>query len=206
MYAVRILSWSMMVLSSSLFAPHAAAQPVAERPALKIGDSWQFRQSVKIVPGEETSQPWSRRIVEIQPDDRMVVAAGNNQSLTFDTSWNRIDPKGPEYSVVSYKFPMKVGDEWTYKARAGETGMLERQGKYKVAAFESVTVPAGTFDCFRIEGQWEISNRGYTGRAQEKYWYCPALRYVAKADYQFDQNFREQPSRSETRHSELTTH
>ena len=185
-------------------ALEAAAQPTADRPDLKVGDKWEFNQSVKMVPGEEKSEPWSRRVVEIQPDGRIQVATAKDEMLALDAMLNRIDPRGPEYSVPTYKFPIKVGNEWSYSAKAGEGGMAERRGSYKVVAYEPVTVPAGTFDCFRIEGQWETSMRNYTGRAREQYWYCPAIKFIAKSSFQFDQSFRDRPSTSETRLSELT--
>jgi hypothetical protein len=203
MKSMRLLS-SAAALPLSILALGVLAQSVVEKPALKAGDKWEFQQSLKVVPGDETNPPWSRRIVEIQPNERMVVAAGNNQSLDFDTSWNRVEPKGSEFSVVTYKFPMKVGDEWSYSARAGDDGMLSRQGTYKVAASESITVPGGTFDCLRVEGKWEVNGRFVHHRGRETYWYCPAIKYIAKVDSQLNQEFRDRPSRSETRHSELT--
>jgi hypothetical protein len=187
----------------SLVAFGAVAQPTADKPDLKVGDRWEFNQSVKIVPGEEKAEPWSRRVLETQPDGRTKVVVGK-ETLTLDATGNRIDARGPEYSVATYKFPMKVGNEWSYTARAGEGGMLERHGTYKVVAYEPVTVPAGTFDCFRVEGQWELNGKTYTGRAREQYWYCPAIKFIAKSSSQFDQNWRNQPSKSETRLSELT--
>jgi hypothetical protein len=54
------------VFAVSLVALEAAAQPTAEKPDLKVGDKWEFKQSVKITPGEEKSEPWSRRVVEIR--------------------------------------------------------------------------------------------------------------------------------------------
>jgi len=191
---------AMLALS---FAFEAVAQPTADKPDLKVGDNWDFKQSVKIASSEEKSEPWSRRVVEVQQDGRVQVAIGN-ATLPLDAMLNRIDARGPEYSVPTYKFPMKIGNEWSYSAKAGEAGMAERRGSYKVVAYEPVTVPAGTFDCFRVEGQWETSARGYTGKAREQYWYCPAIKFIAKSSSQFDQNFRDRPSTSETRQSELT--
>ena len=187
----------------SFVAFGAVAQPTGDKPDLKVGDQWEFNRSIKIVPGEERSEPWSRRVVEIQPDGRTQVVL-DKETVTLDAMLNRIDPRGPEYSVTTYKFPMKVGSEWSYSARTGEGGMLERRGSYKVVAYEPVTVPAGTFDCFRVEGQWENSNKSYTGRALEKYWYCPRVKFIAKSSFQFDQSWRDRPSKSETRQSELT--
>ena len=195
--------WPVAMLTAGFVALEAAAQPTADKPELKVGDQWEFNRNIKIVPGEEKSEPWSRRVVEIQPDGRTQVVL-DKETVTLDAMLNRIDPRGPEYSVTTYKFPMKVGSEWSYSARAGEGGMLERRGSYKVVAYEPVTVPAGTFDCFRVEGEWENSSRSYTGKAREQYWYCPAIKFIAKSSFQFDQNWRDRPSRSETRLSELT--
>ena len=195
--------WPAAMLAAGFVALEAAAQPTGDKPELKVGDQWEFNRTIKIVPGEEKSEPWSRRVVEIRPDGRTQVVA-DKETVTLDAMFNRIDPRGPEYSVTTYKFPMKVGSEWSYTARAGEGGMLERRGSYKVVAYEPVTVPAGTFDCFRVEGQWETNGKTYTGRAREQYWYCPAIKFIAKSSFQFDQNWRSQPSKSETRHSELT--
>ena len=195
--------WPVAMLAAGFVALEAAAQPTADKPELKVGDQWEFNRSIKIVPGEEKSEPWSRRVLEIQPDGRTQVVL-DKETVTLDAMLNRIDPRGPEYSVTTYKFPMKVGNEWSYSARAGEGGMLERRGSYKVVAYEPVTVPAGTFDCFRVEGQWENSNKSYSGRASEKYWYCPAIKFIAKSAFQYDQTWGNRPSKSETRQSELT--
>jgi hypothetical protein len=185
-------------------ALEAAAQPTADKPDLKVGDKWVFNQTVKVVPGEEKSDTWSRRVAEIQPDGRIQLATGKDEMLAFDAMLNRIDQRGPEYSFPTYKFPMKIGSEWSYSARTGEGGMLERRGSYKVVAYEPVTVPAGTFDCFHVEGQWDNSTKSYSGRAREQYWYCPAIKFIAKSSFQYDQTWGGRPSRSETRLSELT--
>ena len=184
----------------------AMAQGVVEKPTPKVGDLWEFQQSVKVGSGGESSQPWSRKVSEILPD-RITMVGGAGVSFPSDASLNPIDPKGAEYSVMTYKFPMGVGNEWKYTARAGPTGQLERTGSYKVAAFEAVTVPAGTFDCFRVEGEWQVNGAGYSGRGSETYWYCPKISYVAKRSSELTVNQRTYTNygkTSETRLSELT--
>ncbi len=184
------------------------AQVAAEKPTLKVGDKWEFQQSVKAVPEGEPNQPWSRTVVEVQPDKiTMTMTGGNNQSLQFDASLNLIDPKGADYALTTYKCPMSVGNEWKYTTRAGPTGQLERSGSYKVAAYETVTVPAGTFECFRVDGEWQTNGRGYSGRGSEKYWYCPKINYIAKRSSDFTATTRGATNvgtTSESRLSELT--
>jgi hypothetical protein len=183
--------------------PPLSAQGTAEKPTPKVGDKWEFQQTVKAVPAGESSQPYSRQVVEVQPEGFKMVG-GNNQSLQFDAALNFVDPKGAEYSFTTFKFPMSVGSEWKYTARTGATGQLERNGTYKVAAFESVTVPAGTFECFRVDGEWQVNGRGYTGRGAEKIWYCPKINFIAKRSSDFSATTRDSGASSEVRLVELT--
>ena len=182
----------------------ALAQGTADKPTLKVGDKWEFQQSVRAVPGGDKSEPWSRRVVEILPNDRIQMAGANDQLILADASLNPVDPKGAEYSLTAFKFPMSVGATWDYAARAGPTGMLERRGRYKVAAWEPVTVPAGSFDCFRVEGEWQTTGRYVNIRGRDTYWYCPKLNFLAKRQSEFTQDIRDQASVTETRLSELT--
>jgi hypothetical protein len=179
------------------------AQGTAEKPTPKVGDKWEFQQSVKAMPGGDMNQPWSRTVSEIQPD-RITMVGSANVTFPHDPSLNFIDPKGADYTVTSFKFPMSVGNEWKYTVRAGPAGQLERNGSYKVAAFEPVTVPAGTFDCFRVDGEWQVNGRGYNGRGNEKYWYCPKINYIAKRTTDFSATTRDSGTSSEARVSELT--
>src|SRR5271167_3148617 len=77
----------------------AAAQSAADKPAMKVGDTWEFQQSVKTLPGGETSDPWSRRVVEILPNGQVQLAGGKGQLILTDGSLNQIDPKGADYTL-----------------------------------------------------------------------------------------------------------
>lgn len=182
----------------------ALAQGVADKPTLKVGDKWEFQQAVKVVPGGDKSEPWSRRVVEILPNDRIQMAGASNLLILTDASLNPVDPKGPEYSVTTFKFPMSVGATWDYSARSGPTGELERRGHFKVAAWEAVTVPAGSFECFRVEGEWQTTGRYVNIRGRDTYWYCPKLNFFAKRQSEFTTDIRDRASTNEARLSELT--
>ena len=47
-------------------------------------------------------------------------------------------------------------------------------------AYERVTVTAGTFDCFRLEGESLYNERAYNEQWYMTRWYCPSIKYVAK--------------------------
>jgi len=68
---------------------------------------------------------------------------------------------------------------------------FDQRGHYKVIALEAITVPAGTFQCFRIEGEnfWlsgyaYSSDYHYVERWRITNWYCPNVKYIAKSHFQ----------------------
>ena len=50
----------------------------------------------------------------------------------------------------------------------------------RYVACESVTVPAGTFDCFRVDVKTESSNRSYEPINSWSRWVCAAVKGIAK--------------------------
>jgi hypothetical protein len=68
-------------------------------------------------------------------------------------------PRGlPEYVRLLARYPLKVGDTWSY-TREFDNPTFQERGDAKVVAYESITVPAETFDCFRVNVKAEFSNR-----------------------------------------------
>jgi hypothetical protein len=87
----------------------------------------------------------------------------------------------PEFAMFSW--PLWVGKTWD---TAHSTVNFERNGgggwltpHRKVAAYEDVTVPAGTFKAFRIE---QTPGSGYSADSST-YWYAPAVKVIVKAEY-----------------------
>lgn len=57
----------------------------------------------------------------------------------------------------------------------------ERLSEYKVEAYESVTVPAGTFHAFKITVITETTDiRSNKAPDKDQYWYCPEIKYIIK--------------------------
>jgi hypothetical protein len=84
-----------------------------------------------------------------------------------------------------YSWPMMVGKEW--KSAYTSENLLEKSSqKYeyrlKVAGLEEVTVPAGTFEAFKIEVYG-----AYSGSLLDERWYSPRVKhYVKLKRYQQD--------------------
>jgi hypothetical protein len=88
----------------------------------------------------------------------------------------RFDPHS-----LGLQFPLTVGKEWQATSRRFDEGREAGTfvGAYKVTAIESVTVPAGTFRAFRVEGQtYEV--RAPTKQWRFVHWYAPDVRMEVK--------------------------
>jgi hypothetical protein len=87
------------------------------------------------------------------------------------TELQRFDPHS-----LGLQFPLMVGKEWQGTCRRFDAGRRVGTfvGTYKVTAIETVTVAAGTFRAFRVEGQ------SYEVQAPAKQWHF-ALWYAPEA-------------------------
>lgn len=173
------LRFKLMLLAAAFSAGvHgiAVSQPTAEPPKLKAGDTWEFRQTT--TPGDKVTQ-WTRKIAEIGPGDRVHVLWQDGTLQQYDSAMNFIPQGKSEYVRILARYPLKVGDQWSYM-RKFDNPLFEEKGDAKVVAYESVTVPAGTFDCFRVEIAAFFSLKTYQQRNSWSRWYCPAAKWIVK--------------------------
>jgi hypothetical protein len=85
--------------------------------------------------------------------------------------------------VDAYGFPLALGARRNFELAYSPT--YEVDENCQVAAIEKVTVPAGTFDTFRVEcvGKWisrAVLDAIYRGRVTETHWYAPAVNAEVK--------------------------
>jgi len=155
------------------------------QPQWKVGDTWTFHQTGGLPPAESD---WSRKVVEALPGEQFKVVTETNADLTFDDQGNSIDKRGPDFTWRRFDLPLEVGKRWKHDRKiAGATWNGTEQSEWEVKAAEKLTVPAGTFDCVRVEGN---ANRGWSttgfsqgqakAQTQTTYWYCPAIKWAAK--------------------------
>ena len=180
----RVASSVAALLGCAQFA--CAFAQSADHPEWKLGDRWVF-QRVHGLPPEESS--WSRTVTKRLPDGTFRIKS-DTRVLLFDGEGNSLDKRGLEYSWRRFNFPLAIGKTWKHDWKdAGEVWSAFNTSEWKVTAYESVTVPAGTFDCFRVEGTiWRstINALAPTGKAamsrttELTYWYCPKVKWAAK--------------------------
>jgi len=185
------LVWISVLLIGAAWVRPLLAQDVANKPELRVGDTWTFHMTGED-DGKTIDSAWRRVIVETLPGDRIRVTPPYNVD-TFDGSWNPIYKERPDFWPVDYQFPLRVGASWSYAspvgARTVDGRSYDNHGNMKVVAYESITVPAGTFQCFRIEGEsyWAaaidatLPDYMFTEKWRITNWYCPEVRFIGKS-------------------------
>ena len=185
------------LVSAAFFPLTAAAETpaVAELPAPKVGDVWKFRK-IDLWNNSEL-ETYERELVEIQPDHLVYrgKSAPNAEAKTFYhgrslASCRKMRDSDEENCTGALAFPLRVGDRNSYAKRPWNKGDGHLTADCEVKGIESVTVPAGTFDAFRVDcdGTWQrvfdiTPTTGVMGRFEESLWYSPKVGHYVKFTY-----------------------
>lgn len=157
---------------------------VVEAPSFKIGEEWnwtggRYDTYVRVVAlegdgsvVESNLDIWCRDGCRYILDKNGIATSGTNK-------------KGePTYvsGLRILEFPLRVGKEWTQTIDLRESSsgaMRPYVNRWKVDAFEEVTVKAGTFKAFRIS--WYQENRGvYLWSGSASLWWSPEVKAFVK--------------------------
>jgi hypothetical protein len=152
-----------------------AGDPVAERPTYSPGDYWIFTEDGKNMKLEFLREEKDRYVF-----DKHGIPAAKDFNLT------PVENIGRGYPGPIIKFPLKVGKSWNYEWKnesiehaTPDTGRIAR---YKVEAYEQLTVPAGTFWSFKIAATIESARYGKVFNSAI-YWYAPDVKQIIKSDW-----------------------
>lgn len=154
-----------------------------------VGDSYRYR-TVDLITGLTRKLP-KETVTKVTSTD-VTYDAGPMQTdllgnFKFDPTGTRRYNEFQQIFIPEYK----VGKTWTSRARGKflptDTVNIEYETRLAVVAREMITVPAGTFDTFKIVGQVRASSSGSIGnfptalQAQITIWVAPDKlnRYVA---------------------------
>lgn len=181
MCAHSSLRWA---LSGLLGLPVLAMSQTAastDRPELKPGDQWEYR----VLDGWNDQETDRFTVTfERQEGERLIYqrkgpADAEPRTVRADLDQNTCVPRldsDQETCAVSLKFPIAMGqtaawDKYPLASREGHT-----QAKCTVAGRESIKVPAGTFDTWRIDcrGFWNHRS-GNSGGLSLSAWYAPQV-------------------------------
>jgi hypothetical protein len=145
-----------------------------------IGDTGEFRLSDVLTGVEERT--YTMRVTAVDVDEDRVIY-GNGHTIT-DLMGNTIKSGAVEFDTPVQFSPaeFQVGKKWTAAFRRTQKGNTSNAYyDVQIVKRETITVPAGTFDTFRIEGEgW---NTTVNARLDVKLWLVPGLNFLVKSEF-----------------------
>ncbi|HOG03407.1 MAG TPA: hypothetical protein PLL14_05480, partial [Accumulibacter sp.] len=106
----------------------------------------------------------------------------NNGSLITDLIGNPVKlADGTRYTDAQHQIAdYSLGKRWTARHRLtnAKGATYDSQIEYRVVARESVTLPAGTFDAFRVEGMGWSQGERFGVEVYNLFWISPEVRRI----------------------------
>lgn len=135
----------------------------------RVGDLYEYR-IVDLLTQMQTAQ-YKQRVTAVSENE---VLYNNGQVITDCFGNLRKNARGYRWSGAQlFVAEYSVGKRWNARYSLyfpdGKEDVIERE--CRVVGVESVTVGAGTFECFRIESAGWIMQRGIA--LESVYWVCP---------------------------------
>jgi hypothetical protein len=180
--------------------PQAAQPQRVERPAFKVGDSWtynkidgwknEFEFAVVSTLTEIGGESIVLETMGLDGSGRTRITRTSDFNLVQTEEQKRTRRTSPYYP--NYAFPLAVGKTWTRDVEFTDTGesdkLVRARLTARVARWEIVTVPAGTFLALRIDirGDYHGSNASgsWSGEIRDRLWFSPEVRNAVKYEYE----------------------
>lgn len=191
--------WNALCIALFAFAMSVNAEPLVQRPEVKIGDSWSYQTvddwngAVKDKYALEVSAVSSKEIRLSRKSETTGASMNITQTpdLNFVAGASATDGAPTQYSPDNgtYAFPLEIGKTWKPEVKFTRSN---RYGSFQlstiVVGWEKVKVRAGEFLALKItqDGYYtSTTNQGTgTGRMQSTLWYVPAVKAMVKFQYQ----------------------
>jgi hypothetical protein len=147
---------------------------------VKVGDRYSYRE-VEMATGRELLK---YTLVVSDISDTQVIYGNGTFVTDLIGNWIKLFGRvitGAQYFVPDYS----MGKRWTSRHRVVNANgdQYDTVYDFKVVARERKTVPAGTFDAFRIDGSgWTRGPLGSIG-LQSRYWVTPDVRRSIEAHF-----------------------
>jgi|CXWK01.1.fsa_nt_gi hypothetical protein len=169
--------------SAAILASVPAFGQEAPLPAPNVGDVWQYRRT----------DLWTDRLISTfehefagaTPDRLVYSNTASGRSIEFSREGNPCHRAIGNDAVVcdgALRFPMAIGHRHSFERPSPDRLWIE-SASCEVMGRESVTVPAGTFDAFRIDCDgWNTPRRQerFANRWAEQVWYAPQVHRVVR--------------------------
>ena len=185
-----------MQLASIAPSPAATRAPLTAFPAPHVGDTWRYRGINQNGPDNP-----AYRVNSVDDAGRIEIGYASNigeqMTLIVDRDWNPLVSRGQrgasevKFEPVApyHQFPLEPGKKWrgTYKGECGALCSFEVDYEYEVRNWETVTVPAGTFEALRIESRDNYRHIfGMASLGLRTTWVVPEIAQPVKFRYVYD--------------------
>lgn len=144
---------------------------VVEGPKLVIGDTWQWTYGTEKFVGEDGNN----LVFEYNTTRKRYRTQDLNLVKTVSSDGRVTQLRDPHSGHLN--FPLFLGKS---RSHSYDSDGMPRQSNYKVAAYEQVTVRAGTFMTYRIEGEDKRLDRRFG--ILRKFWYAPQAKQIVKME------------------------
>src|SRR5262245_19517817 len=173
------------------------AQEQAPAPSFKEGDTWQFNISRKGQVGMTRDQTQGTYELSVAQGGIKIYAVNGSQKTEMP-----IQVSGPSQELLrlvgksdqqpDLKFPLSVGQKWTYEYEYRDAGQVRdqrRSAEVNVAGTEQMTTPAGAFQAYKLvkSEHWSTSGTsrskggGSTNNGTTTYFYSPVTKSIVKS-------------------------
>ena len=190
--------WCFAVTILVLVGVNAFAQGT-DKPDVHVGDRWSWQHTNL---ANEKDYTIIEDVIEVSASEirtRVRTKGNTNSSIaTYTPEWNPLDVVYAKYTpfLKEYVFPLDAGKKWDGSADK----MLFSNGKHakffltgEVVAFEKVTVPAGTFDAYKVNIVLDATGTdedAQIGNTVETYWYAPSVKRYVKYENTYKRDGR----------------
>jgi hypothetical protein len=179
--AAMVLVWPAVVV----------AQSSHDEPSVRAGDRWTYETKDEITgEGSGTVVDVVTEVSDKEFDVRRAKRGGSGGWLiAYDHEWNRLDNSVWKFKPndgQGIRVPLVVGKEWQaeFESSNMKNGtVLEGAVRTKVAARESITTAAGTFDTFRLETHTSTHVTEDPSKVADNEvvtWYAPQINHWVK--------------------------
>ncbi|RDH41473.1 hypothetical protein [Zooshikella ganghwensis] len=197
--------------SSNILGPKLSSSKSYDRYDLKIGDTWDAKvisedsieRIIATVTDDKTSSNsyLTKLDIHINDFDRVITGHGkidkeNLELIELDATFVkdgipiRITQKNEYIYTDNTRFPIKVGKKWevlvTETKRIMEGNEVSKESstkkiRYEVSSIDTITVEAGTFQCFKI-------NVYEDDKFVSVYWQSPETKFISVKEVNYEKN------------------
>lgn len=172
---MRVLAALGMVALLACWAA-AADVPVVQQPTWDVGDSWTY--------SDPAAGQLKYTVRESTPDHYLLEyqTPSATSTVTFERD---LSQRGPKY--LGFQWPLSQGSKWEQKVSGTVAGGAPSTWNitWSAETYESVTVPGGTFDAFRIKARHcNLTYQGsYSNCGDYTIWYAPKAKFFVKMSW-----------------------